>query len=171
MTRKQSYGIVLYRKRKDGAVELFLCKANGVRYWNSMRVKIWGIPKGRRDKKSESALKVAKREFREETGCKPPKLEYTKLCKFRTPHNKDITVFIADATGVGGIRFRGSNTMTTEYPAGSGEFVTYPEIATARWLTIKQARKWMMYGQVDMLDIIEKHIKKAEKKSLAAAAA
>lgn len=160
MTRKHSFGIVLYRTRKDGAVELFLCKANGIRYWNSMRVKIWGIPKGRRDKKGESALKAAKREFREETGCRAPKLQYTKLCKFRTPHNKDITVFIADATGVKNIKFRGSNTLTTEYPAGSGEFVTYPEIAAARWLTIKQARKWIMYGQADLLDIIEAHVKK-----------
>ena len=143
---------------KKGKYEIFLCKANGIRYWNSTRTKIWGIPKGRPDKK-EKGFDTARREFFEETGNVAPELAYQKLCKFDTPHNKVITVYIADATGIKGIKFRGANVLTVEYPAGSGQSISYPEIATAKWFTLKEAKKRMMWGQKDMLDIIESHIK------------
>jgi predicted NUDIX family NTP pyrophosphohydrolase len=159
MTIKHSYGIVLYRTGKHGKVEIFLCKANGIRYWSSLRTKIWGIPKGRPEL-DESPIQTAMREFHEETGNLAPGISYSKLCDFQTPHNKIITAFIGDATAVKGIKFRGSNVIEAEYPAGSGTIVRYPEIADARWIELDKAENIMMFGQKDMLHDIKKHIKK-----------
>jgi predicted NUDIX family NTP pyrophosphohydrolase len=158
MATKHSYGIVLYRTNKHGKTEIFLCKANSIRYWQSLRTKIWGIPKGRAEE-GESPLQTAMREFHEETGNTAPDLDYTNLCDFQTPHNKVITVFIADATGIKGLKFRGSNTHEAEFPPGSGTMVVYPEIATARWFTFSKAANVLMWGQKDMLREIKAYVK------------
>jgi len=157
-TKRHSYGIVLYRTNKAGKTEIFLCKANGIRYWNSLRTKIWGIPKGRPEA-DESPLETAKREFFEETGNVAPDVKYHLLCDFDTPHNKIITTFIADVTGIKGLKFRGSNILEVEFPAGSGTIISYPEIATARWFTFAKARRILMWGQRDLLPLIKAYVK------------
>jgi len=162
MTKKHSYGIVLYRLNKHGKIEIFLCKANGVRYWDSLRTKIWGIPKGRPDA-GEQPIETARREFFEETGNVAPDVDYTKLIDFETPHNKVITVFIADATGIKGLHFRGSNILETEFPVGSGTIISYPEIAAARWFTIADAASVVMWGQRDLLPLIKEYTKSNRK--------
>ena len=158
--RRHSYGIVLYRLNKAGKTEIFLCKANGIRYWDSLRTKIWGIPKGRAEE-NESPLETAQREFFEETGNSAPDVEYVKLCDFETPHDKTITVFIGNATGIKGLRFRGSNILEAEFPVGSGTIISYPEIAAARWFTFNKAADVMMWGQRDILPVIRTHIKES----------
>jgi predicted NUDIX family NTP pyrophosphohydrolase len=155
--KRHSYGVLLYRLNEVGKYEIFLCKANGVRYWGAVRTKIWGIPKGRPEI-NENPMQTAMREFFEETGNVAPDVTYSKLIDFDTPHDKIITVFIGDATGIKGIKFRGSNTLEAEYPAGSGIMVKYPEIAAARWFTLKQAGDVMMWGQKDVLPIIKQHL-------------
>ena len=156
--KRHSYGIVLYRITKNGKPEIFLCKANGIRYWTSLRTKIWGIPKGRPDI-DETPIQTAKREFFEETGNVAPDIEYAHLCDFDTPHNKIITVFIGNATGIKGLKFRGSNILEAEFPAGSGKIISYPEIATARWFGMGKSTEILMWGQRGLMVDIKRHIK------------
>lgn len=150
---RKSYGILLYRYNSNGKLEVFLGHANSPRYWGRKTNKIWGIPKGRADK-GEKPLAAAKREFTEEVGLEAPKVKYSKLCKYDTPHKrvkKRITIFIADVTGHD-IVFSGSLEQTRYWPTRKkGTKVTYLEMDDAQWFTKKKALKHVLWGQKDAI--------------------
>jgi len=149
--KKQSCGILLYRYDTAGKVQVFLGKANSPRYWGRKYQNVWGIPKGQPDA-GESTLETALREYKEEVGQEAPDLPYVKFVKYETPHNKCITVFIADATDVE-VSYGDSMVHTVEWPANSGELVSYPELADARWFSKKDALKQIMWAQKGLLQI------------------
>src|SRR5260370_38022341 len=66
---KRSAGILLFRRR-GGEPELLLVHPGGP-FWKNKDLGAWSIPKGEY-LEGEDPLVVAKREFEEETGMRPP---------------------------------------------------------------------------------------------------
>ncbi|SMH39725.1 Predicted NTP pyrophosphohydrolase, NUDIX family [Rathayibacter oskolensis] len=149
MTAATSAGILLHRRGPAG-VEVFLGRMGGP-FW-VRRPRAWSIPKGLHTPE-EPPLAAARREFEEEIGAPPPAVEYALLGTFRQSSGKLVTVF----TGAGDERvaFVASNTFELEWPRGSGVVRAYPEIETARWLPLAEARDLIVAGQLPALDTLE----------------
>ncbi len=64
---KRSAGILLYRRRGRGGVEVLLVHPGGP-FWAKKDDGAWSIPKGIYQPDAEGGLTAAKREFAEETG-------------------------------------------------------------------------------------------------------
>jgi predicted NUDIX family NTP pyrophosphohydrolase len=146
---KHSCGILLYSVANDGGISVFLCQANGPRFWEKPENSPWGFPKGGREKK-ESLLQTAKREFLEEIGTEAPDISYEDKIEYITHYGKKITIFVGDATGVEP-EFGDSAIMTREWPPRSGKSISYPEIRDAQWVPLKEARKKVMRSQLPLL--------------------
>lgn len=65
--KKASVGVLLYRRRDRGVVQVFLVHPGGP-FWARKDEGAWSIPKGEPGE-GEDALTAAKREFSEKTGC------------------------------------------------------------------------------------------------------
>lgn len=144
-----SCGILFYRVNENGNPEVFLGETNSPYFWRNPRLPSWGLPKGGRED-NETLLESAKRELMEETGVLAPEIQYTVLTEYRTTYGKLITVFIADTTGLD-IQFQGSTTLQTEWPKGSGEIISYPEMKDAQWLQLGEAIAKVMGSQKPIL--------------------
>ncbi|WKK73265.1 NUDIX domain-containing protein [Rathayibacter oskolensis] len=86
----------------------------------------------------EEPLAAARREFEEEIGAPPPDVDYALLGTFRQSSGKLVTVFAGP--GDDRVVFVASNTFPLEWPRGSGVVRDFPEIETARWVPLAEAR-------------------------------
>jgi predicted NUDIX family NTP pyrophosphohydrolase len=149
MTAPTSAGLLLHRAGAAG-LEVFLGRMGGP-FWTG-RPRAWSIPKGLHTAE-EAPLDAAKREFEEEIGAPPPDGEYRLLGSYRQGSGKIVTVF--EGRGDDSVRFVASNTFELEWPRGSGRVREYPEIETARWMSLAEARSELVAGQVPALDALE----------------
>ncbi|MEO8110643.1 MAG: NUDIX domain-containing protein [Ginsengibacter sp.] len=145
MTKKQSAGILVYRK-KGNELEVFLVHPGGP-FWKKKDVGAWSIPKGEFSD-DENSLDAAKREFFEETGfnisgnfieLQPVKLKSGKIV-FAWAVEGDI-----DADNIE------SNLFEIEWPPRSGKMQLFPEVDSAEWFTVEEAKKKMNVMQVEFL--------------------
>ena len=135
MTKKQSAGLMLYR-RINSVIEFFLVHPGGP-YWKNKDEGAWSIPKGEFDE-DEDPLHAATREFFEETGISVSgdfvelKPVYQKGGKkvFSWALEKDI-----DVNNIA------SNAFEIEWPPRSGKIKNFPEVDKAGWFTIEEAKK------------------------------
>ena len=143
---KQSAGILLYRE-KNKNTEVFLVHPGGP-FWSKKDAGVWSIPKGEMDGEEDS-LKVAFREFKEETGhdltghftqLKPVKQKSGKIV-FAWAGEGDV-----DADNIV------SNTFEVEWPPKSGNMKSFPEVDKAGWFTLNEAKVKINVGQVPLLD-------------------
>lgn len=142
---KQSAGILLYRKLKDG-FEIFLVHPGGP-LWAKKDLGSWSIPKGEFDE--EEALLAAKREFREETGIDAPQGEYLPLKPIRQKSGKIVHAWAVegeiDADHVH------SNDFEIEWPPRSGRRQAFPEIDRGAWFFIEDALGKINPGQIGLI--------------------
>ena len=54
-----------------------------------------------------------------------------------------------------------SNTTKTEWPRGSGEWVTYPEIDRCAWFDVATAKQKINSAQAELIDRLEAELRKA----------
>ncbi len=141
---KQSAGILPYRKREDGEVELFLVHMGGP-YWKN-RPYAWSVVKGE-VRNGEEPLEAARREFFEETGERIGG-EFIPLGSVKSP-NKTITVWAVEASPDTDIS---SNTFEIEWPPKSGKKARFPEVDRAGWFTIDEAGKVIVRSQLPFLE-------------------
>jgi predicted NUDIX family NTP pyrophosphohydrolase len=143
---KTSAGILLYRLNKKNA-EVFLVHPGGP-FWKNKDEGAWSIPKGEIEE-DEDALGAAIREFKEETGISvagdfislnPVKLKSGKLVK-AWALEKDIDASVIK-----------SNTFLLEWPPKSGKKIEVPEIDSAGWFTIQEAKEKINTGQLPFLE-------------------
>jgi predicted NUDIX family NTP pyrophosphohydrolase len=146
MAKRQSAGILLYRRR-DGAAEVLLVHPGGP-LWSKKDDGAWSIPKGEFEP-GESAEAVAVRELREETGCEA-RGELMPLPPCRQPGGKVVLAF-AVAGDCDTERAR-SNSFTMEWPPRSGRMQEFPEVDRAGWFGLGEARRKIMPGQRPLLD-------------------
>lgn len=140
-----SAGLVLYRGESR---EVWLGRMGGP-FW-ARKERAWSIPKGEYTAE-EDALAAAKREFAEEIGVPAPEADYRSLGEFRLASGKRITAFAAEIEDVA---FVASNTFEIEWPPRSGRRRSFPEIETARWFRVDEARELITLGQLPILDAL-----------------
>jgi len=144
-----SAGLLLFR-RTSGTLELFLAHPGGP-FWQGREAGAWTIPKGLAELE-EDLLAAACREFEEETGVKPLG-PFIPLGSVRQKAGKVIHAWgwegDADPSAVT------SNSMKTEWPRGSGRWLTFPEVDRCAWFRPNEARERLNPAQAELIDRLE----------------
>lgn len=150
MPTRTSAGLLMFR-RTNKSLEVLLVHPGGPWFVNK-DAGAWGIPKGE-VAGGEELLDTAKREFQEETGIG---LEDVKLIPLGHVKQKGGKVVHAWA-------FEGDcdptkvvcNTFRMQYPPGSGQWRTFPEIDKAAFFDLAAAREKMNPAQAEFLDRLQ----------------
>jgi len=152
MNTKQSAGILLYR-RQGSILEVFLVHPGGP-FWKNRDAGSWTIPKGE-FKNDEPALDAAVREFREETGV-TLKGHFQALSPIRQKGGKRVYAW-AIAGDLDPEKLV-SNTFELEWPKGSGNNHTFPEVDRGAWFPLAEARRYVNPAQIPFLEELEETI-------------
>src|SRR3974377_1024192 len=144
---KLSAGVVLYRTC-DGVVEVLIAHPGGP-FWAKKDDGVWSIPKGLYE--DELALDAAKREFEEETGCKPQG-DFIALGSFAQPGGKIISAWALE--GDFDLAAFRSNLFAMEWPPKSGRMAEFPEADRAGWFTSVDALRKIVKGQVPIVNAL-----------------
>jgi predicted NUDIX family NTP pyrophosphohydrolase len=140
---------LLFRRGSAG-LELFLAHPGGP-FWKGRDAGAWTIPKGVAET-GEDPLAAACREFEEETGV-PPHGPFIPLGSIRQKAGKLVHAWAwegdADPARVS------SNVMRTEWPRGSGRWLTFPEVDRCAWFDPTVAREKINPAQAEFIDRLE----------------
>src|SRR5689334_2866770 len=148
-----SAGVLLFRQR-DGATEVLLIKPGGP-FWRNKDAGAWMIPKGAVEA-GESPAEAALREFEEETGTRLTATPFP-LAKVRQAGGKWVEAFALEGDlDAAAIR---SNDFEMEWPPRSGRLERFPEAVEARWMTLAEAREFMLPSQLPLLDALGARLK------------
>ena len=133
-----SAGIILYKKTNK--TTSFLVATPAGPYWTHRT--LWSFPKGEIEN-NECPTITAIREFKEETGYdisdKFTKAYYLGLV--RQSKNKSVFVFSFEEDPEEYRKFTCNSMVMMEYPKGSGEIITFPEIRDIQWVEYKDLMK------------------------------
>jgi predicted NUDIX family NTP pyrophosphohydrolase len=145
---KIAAGLLLYRRLPAG-LQVLLVHLGGP-FWARKDLGAWSIPKGE-VVEGEESLAAARREFREETGFDPGGSPFP-LGQIKQPGGKVVHAWALEAdfepTSLK------SNTFTVEWPKGSGQVRTYPEVDQAAWFDLAEAHRRIMPAQAPFLDVL-----------------
>ena len=120
MTKKQSAGLLLYRRNKN-SLEVFLVHPGGP-FWKNKDEGCWSIPKGEFDE-SEQPLMAAIREFNEETG-KMVSGRFLKLNPVKQKSGKKVFAWAIEKDIIPAEII--SNKFEMEWPPRSGKLQSFP---------------------------------------------
>jgi predicted NUDIX family NTP pyrophosphohydrolase len=147
---RESAGLLLYRRR-DGGMEVLIVHPGGP-FWQKRDEGAWSIPKGEVGD-NETGIDVAKREFEEELGVKPPIDEVVALGSIRQAGGKTVHAWAAEGDlDVAQIH---SNTFEVEWPPRSGKMRAFPEVDRAGWFPPDEARHKLIAAQRELIDRLE----------------
>ncbi len=149
MTKKQSAGLVIYRKDKN-LLEVFLVHPGGP-FWKNKDEGAWSIPKGEFEE-TEQPLQAAIRECAEETG-KAVSGRFMKLSPVIQKSGK--TVFAWAVQQNIDTSHITSNKFKIEWPPRSGKFQNFPEVDKVAWFVINEAKKKINVAQISLLTELE----------------
>ena len=153
MSPPHSAGILLFRKR-DGATQVLLIKPGGP-FWKNKDAGAWMIPKGMVET-GEAPVKAALREFEEETGTRLDAVPFP-LATVRQAGGKRVEAFAVEGDlDPAAIR---SNMFEVEWPPRSGRRQSFPEVAEAQWMSLAEARAFMLPSQLPLIDALEAKLK------------
>lgn len=144
-----SAGLLLYRRAQNG-LEIFLAHPGGP-FWKERDAGAWTIPKGIIDQ-DEDPLDAAQREFTEETGI-APRGPFIPLGSIRQKAGKTIHAWAWEGDADAGATT--SNEMRTEWPRGSGRWITFPEVDRCAWFDGVTARQKINPAQAELIDRLE----------------
>jgi predicted NUDIX family NTP pyrophosphohydrolase len=146
---KISAGLLLFRRGAAG-LELFLAHPGGP-FWSHKDAGAWTIPKGVIEP-GEDPLAAARREFEEETGVTPTG-PFLPLGSIRQKAGKEIHAWAwegdAEPDRVT------SNLTQTEWPRGSGRWLTFPEVDRCGWFGPETAREKLNPAQAELISRLE----------------
>ena len=124
-------------------------------YWRNRDKGAWMIPKGMIEP-GEAPADAALREFEEETGTRITTMPFA-LATVRQAGGKMVEAFAAegdlDPDGITSIEFE------LEWPPRSGRTQRFPEAEAARWMSLAEAREFMLPSQLPLLDALEATLK------------
>ena len=143
---KTSAGILPYRS-KDGRLEVLLVHPGGP-FWAKKDLGSWSIAKGEYEE-GEDPLQAALREFLEETGHLPVG-PFFPLAQRKQSGGKRIDAWATESDWDSSKLV--SNTFSMEWPKGSGQIQTFPEVDRAEWFEISEAARRILPGQRGFLD-------------------
>jgi len=146
---RTSAGLLLFRITADG-LQLFTAHPGGP-FWKDRDAGAWTLPKGV-VAEGEELLAAARREFEEETGI-VPREPFLPLGSVRQKSGKTVHAWAwegeADAASIS------SNTTTSEWPRGSGRFLTFPEVDRCAWFDPELARRKLNPAQAEFVVRLE----------------
>jgi predicted NUDIX family NTP pyrophosphohydrolase len=142
---RQSAGLLLFRE-SAGELEVLLVHPGGP-FWKNKDDGAWSIPKGGIGD-GEDPLAAARREFAEETG-HSPEGPFVPLEPVRQRGGKLVHAWaVRGDFDVAALR---SNTFAMEWPPHSGRQQEFPEVDRAAWLSLDEAKRKVLAGQVPLL--------------------
>jgi predicted NUDIX family NTP pyrophosphohydrolase len=133
---------------RGGAVEVLLTHAGGP-FWKRRDDGAWSIPKGEIEA-GETAVDVARREFREEVGADAPNAAFVELGTVRQAGGKVVHAWAVE--GDFDVSTLQSMTFEMEWPPRSGRKATFPEVDRAEWFEMGVARRKILDAQRTFLD-------------------
>jgi predicted NUDIX family NTP pyrophosphohydrolase len=148
MSERRSAGLLLYRHRPDGGIEVLLAHPGGP-VWAKRDEGAWTVPKGEFHE-GEQAWDVARREFEEETGHPPPDGELIALGEIRQKGGKFVEAWALE--GHLDPATAHSNTFPFQWPPRSGRWITIPEIDRVEWFAPDEARRRIKDTQIPFID-------------------
>jgi predicted NUDIX family NTP pyrophosphohydrolase len=143
---RQSAGILVYRRSKDG-LEVFLVHPGGP-FWAKKDQGAWSIPKGE-FAEDEEGLAAARREFCEEIGHEIAG-EFIALTPRRQPSRKTVHAWAVEGE-VDATRLK-SNEFELEWPPRSGRIQRFPEVDAGAWFSLDEAKARIQAGQLPILE-------------------
>ena len=147
--RKSSSGVLAFRRGRDG-LEVLLVHPGGP-FWKNKDDGAWSIPKGELGAE-EDPEKAARREFAEELGPAASIGQLRPLCEIRQRGGKRVVAFCGEG-GFDPTRLV-SNLFEIEWPLRTGRLQTFPEVDRAEWFDLDTAKKKILSGQVELIDML-----------------
>jgi predicted NUDIX family NTP pyrophosphohydrolase len=141
-----SSGLLLFRRTPRG-IELFLAHPGGP-FWARRDTAAWTIPKGLVDD-GEDLFDAAQREFHEETGITAAG-PFVPLGSVKQKSGKIVHAWAWE--GDADPRAVTSNETSTEWPRGSGTWITFPEVDRCGWFDLESARVKLNAAQTAFID-------------------
>jgi predicted NUDIX family NTP pyrophosphohydrolase len=151
MATRTSAGILLFRRRDGGRLQVLLAHPGGP-FFVRRDEGYWTIPKGEVDP-GEELLAVARREFEEETGHSAPDGDPIPLGSIVQKGGK--TVHAWGVEGELDPLTAESNTFEMTWPPGSGRRQSFPEIDRVEWFEPAEARRRVKATQIPLIDRLE----------------
>jgi predicted NUDIX family NTP pyrophosphohydrolase len=148
---RTSAGILLWRSR-GGRLQVLLGHPGGP-YFSGKDADHWTVLKGEVDP-GEDLLAVARREFEEETGFRPPEGPTIELGEIRQKSGKRVLAWAVE--GDLDIQAAVSNSFEMEWPPRSGRMREFPEIDRVEWFGLDDARDKIKAAQAPFLDRLER---------------
>jgi predicted NUDIX family NTP pyrophosphohydrolase len=145
---RRSAGLLLYRRRPDGDLEVLLAHPGGP-IWAKRDEGAWTVPKGEFHE-GESAWDVARREFEEEVGHPAPDGDPIEVGEIRQKGGKLVEAWALE--GDLDPATAHSNTFALEWPPRSGTWITIPEIDRVEWFAPDEARRRLKDTQIPFVD-------------------
>jgi predicted NUDIX family NTP pyrophosphohydrolase len=144
---KRSAGILLFRRTGE-SLEVLLGHMGGP-LWARRDEAAWSLPKGEY-LADEEPLAAARREFVEELGIPVPDVELVELGEVRQASGK----LVAAWAGESDLDLAGfaPGSFEMEWPRGSGQSRSFPEIDRVDWFDLARARTALIAGQRAFLD-------------------
>ena len=136
--------------RRGARLEVFLAHPGGP-FWRDRDLGAWTIPKGIVNE-GEELLAAARREFEEETGILPRE-PFLPLGSIRQKAGKVVHAWAWEGDAEPS-RIT-SNSARTEWPPGSGRWITYPEVDRCAWFTPDAARARINPAQAELITRLE----------------
>ena len=144
-----SAGLLLYRRRRHG-FEVLLAHPGGP-FWARRDDGAWTLPKGLVGE-GEDPLAAARREMEEETGLRPEG-PFACLGEARQKAGKLVLAWACE--GDADPAQLKSNLSRTEWPRGSGRWLTFPEVDRCAWFAPSVARAKLNPAQAVFIDRLE----------------
>ncbi len=152
MPSKTSAGLLLYRVR-EGHLEVFLAHPGGP-FFARKDAGHWSVPKGEIEP-GEDFLATALREFKEEIGVDiNPKGPFIELGSIRQKGGKVVHAWAVEYTTDIPTPCQ-SNFFKMEWPPGSGQWQSFPEVDRAQFFTFPEARQKIKGTQIPLLERLE----------------
>ncbi|HVZ53896.1 MAG TPA: NUDIX domain-containing protein [Pseudolabrys sp.] len=136
-----SAGILAFRRRDKGGIELLLAHPGGP-YWRNRDEGAWSIPKGLVE--TDDLLACARREFNEETGLSAAG-PFVPLTPQRQKSGKTVHAFACE--GDFDLSGFSSNSFEMEWPPRSGKQASFPEVDRIAYFKLATARRKILPGQ------------------------
>ena len=148
MQKKQSAGILLYRKAKQNlSLQFFLVHPGGP-FWKNKDEGAWSIPKGEFDT-AEAPLEAAIREFKEETN-QLVEGNFIALSPVKQKSGKIIYAFAVEGD-IDPAHLK-SNLFEMEWPPRSGKMQEFPEVDRGEWFDYDPARTKINPAQAALVE-------------------
>lgn len=149
MGSRISAGLVLYRTR-NGQLEVFLAHPGGP-FFAARDEGHWTIPKGEVEP-GEDLLATAIREVQEETGLVVDKSStFIELGSIRQKGGKIVHGWGVEFPCTDPIACK-SNVFRLEWPLGSGEWKSFPEVDRAEFFPLETAKRKIKATQIPLLE-------------------